>query len=71
QVVIAEINNQYIGFVVDNVIGQHQTVIKSLGKISQDLEGLSGATIMGNGSIALILDIFGIYKQALQKGELA
>lgn len=71
QVVVAEINNQYIGFVVDNVIGQHQTVIKSLGKISQDLEGLSGATIMGNGSIALILDIFGIYKQALQKGELA
>ncbi len=68
QVVVAEINNQYIGFVVDNVIGQHQTVIKSLGKISQDLEGLSGATIMGNGSIALILDIFGIYKKALLQG---
>jgi two-component system chemotaxis sensor kinase CheA len=43
--------------VVDRVIGEHQTVIKSLGKVYQDVRGISGATIKGDGSMALILDI--------------
>jgi two-component system chemotaxis sensor kinase CheA len=42
--------------VVDGVIGQHQTVIKPLGRMVRDVEGLSGATILGDGAVALILD---------------
>jgi len=41
---------------VDYVIGEHQTVIKSLGKVYRDVAGISGATILGDGSVALILD---------------
>jgi len=57
QVVITELNGARVGFVVDNVIGQHQTVIKSLGRAYKHVEGISGATILGDGSIALILDV--------------
>jgi two-component system chemotaxis sensor kinase CheA len=57
QIVITRINNTQVGFVVDNVIGEHQTVIKSLGRTYRNVQGLSGATILGNGSVALILDL--------------
>jgi len=57
QIVITEVDDQRVGFVVDDVIGEHQTVIKSLGKFYKDIEGLSGATILGDGTVALILDV--------------
>jgi two-component system chemotaxis sensor kinase CheA len=57
QVVVAGINGIRIGFMVDKVIGQHQTVLKTLGKAYKNVEGVSGATILGDGSVALILDI--------------
>jgi two-component system chemotaxis sensor kinase CheA len=57
QVVVAGINGVRIGFMVDKVIGQHQTVLKTLGKAYKNVEGVSGATILGDGSVALILDI--------------
>jgi len=57
QIVIAEVEGKRIGFVVDHVIGDHQTVIKSLGKVFRDAVGVSGATILGDGTVALILDI--------------
>ncbi len=57
QVVITKINGHRVGFVVDNVIGEHQTVIKSLGRMYRDAEGVSGATILGDGTVALILDV--------------
>jgi len=57
QIVIANIDGFRVGFVVDHVIGEHQTVIKSLGKFYQGVRGLSGATILGNGSVALIIDL--------------
>jgi two-component system chemotaxis sensor kinase CheA len=57
QIVITEVNGQRVGFVVDQVIGEHQTVIKSLGRAYKSVEGISGATILGDGSVALILDI--------------
>jgi two-component system chemotaxis sensor kinase CheA len=62
QVVITRINESRVGFVVDNVIGEHQTVIKSLGRAYRDVQGLSGATILGNGDVALILDLFQLIK---------
>ena len=57
QVVVAEINGEKIGFAVDHVIGQHQTVIKTLSRVYKDVQGISGATILGDGTVALILDI--------------
>lgn len=57
QVVITEHELGRMGFVVDAVIGQHQTVIKSLGSFYRTVSGLSGATILGDGTVALILDL--------------
>lgn len=57
QVVIINDEGVRTGFVVDRVIGEHQTVIKSLGKYYKEIEGISGATVLGDGSVALILDI--------------
>jgi two-component system chemotaxis sensor kinase CheA len=54
-----------IGFVVDKVIGQHQTVIKNLGKIYRNVTGISGATILGDGTIALIVDVPKIVKSSV------
>lgn len=57
QIVIARSGDRRIGFVVDRVIGEHQTVIKTLGKVYRDIQGISGATILGDGQVAMILDI--------------
>ena len=57
QVVISEANGQNVGIVVDRVIGQHQIVIKTMSKVYGDVDEISGATILGDGTIALILDI--------------
>jgi two-component system chemotaxis sensor kinase CheA len=57
QIVTARIDGNRIGFVVDEVIGGHQTVIKSLGRIYRNAEDVSGATILGDGRVALILDL--------------
>ena len=56
QIVVTGVNGSRIGFVVDKVIGDHQTVIKNLGKLYEDVEVVSGATILGDGTLALILD---------------
>ena len=58
QVVVVNDQNSKIGIIVDRVIGNHQTVIKPLGKLYKNIEGLSGATILGDGSVALIFDVF-------------
>ena len=58
QVVVVNDQNSKIGIIVDKVIGNHQTVIKPLGKLYKNIEGLSGATILGDGSVALIFDVF-------------
>jgi two-component system, chemotaxis family, sensor kinase CheA len=57
QIVIVSVEGKRFGFVVDGVIGQHQTVIKTLGHMYRHLEGLSGATILGDGTVALIVDV--------------
>jgi len=57
QVVIVKIDNTHIGLVVDQIIGEYQTVIKTLGRIYQSAKEFSGATILADGSVALILDV--------------
>jgi two-component system, chemotaxis family, sensor kinase CheA len=56
-IVITDVHGKRIGFVVDNVVGGNQTVIKSLGPAFKHMKNLSGATILGDGTVALILDI--------------
>lgn len=56
QIVILSVGGKRVGFVVDDVVGEHQTVIKTLGKLYRDVRGISGATILGDGTVALILD---------------
>jgi len=65
QIVIASVHGTRIGFVVDCVIGQHQTVIKPLGRMYQDVKGISGATVLGDGTVALILDM-GLLLQSIE-----
>ena len=55
--VIVSANEQRVGLVVDQVIGDHQTVIKSLSKLHAGVPAFSGATILGDGTVALILEI--------------
>lgn len=68
QIVIISVRGLRIGFVVDCVVGEHQTVIKPLGRLYQDVKGISGATILGDGSVALILDP-GVLAQAAERLE--
>ncbi|MDM8555315.1 chemotaxis protein CheA [Desulfococcaceae bacterium HSG7] len=56
-IVITEVNGDRIGFVADRVLGEHQTVIKGLGRAYKNAKGVSGATILGDGTVALILDL--------------
>lgn len=56
-VVIVHIGEQRAGIIVDNLIGQQEIVIKSLGKLLAGIKIIAGATILGNGQVALILDI--------------
>jgi len=57
-VIIAESKGEKVGLGTNKVIGQYQTVIKSLGKAYKDIEEISGATIRGDGTVALILDVY-------------
>ena len=59
QITIVTAGGLRFGLVVDRVIGQHQTVIKALGAIYAGVEGISGATILGDGTVALIVDVPG------------
>ena len=61
-VVIVHIGTQKVGFIVDELIGQEEVVIKPLGALLHGVSGLAGATITGDGGIALILDIPGLMK---------
>jgi two-component system chemotaxis sensor kinase CheA len=56
-VVVVSVGTQRVGFVVDQLIGQEEVVIKPLGNMLQGTAGMAGATITGDGRIALILDV--------------
>lgn len=61
-VVVVHIGTQKVGFIVDELIGQEEVVIKPLGALLHGISGLAGATITGDGGIALIVDIPGLMK---------
>ncbi|QID16805.1 chemotaxis protein CheA [Nitrogeniibacter mangrovi] len=56
-VVVVQAGNQRAGIVVDALLGEFQTVIKPLGLLFRNLRGVAGSTIMGNGEVALIVDV--------------
>jgi Chemotaxis protein histidine kinase and related kinases len=62
-VVIVTVGTRRVGFVVDQLIGQEEVVIKPLGKMLQGTPGMAGATITGDGTIALILDVPSLLKR--------
>jgi two-component system chemotaxis sensor kinase CheA len=66
QIMVVETDHGRYGFVVDQVLGDHQTVIKNLGKLYRNVQVVSGATILGNGSVALIVDPHRLVQNAIQ-----
>ncbi|MDO1580510.1 chemotaxis protein CheA [Rhizobium oryzicola] len=57
KVVVISTGSERVGLVVDQIIGDHQTVIKGMSKLHHDVATFSGATILGDGGVALILDV--------------
>ena len=69
KIVIVHHEGHRVGLVVDRVLGSHQTVIQSLGRFYRNIEVASGATIMGDGRVALILDLAGLVRASGQTFE--
>ena len=63
-IVVVGLAEKRLGLVVDELIGSQEIVVKSIGSYIGQVEGVSGATILGDGSVALILDVTGIFKLA-------
>lgn len=70
-IIVVKYGQYKAGLVVDKLLGEFQTVIKPLGRLFNNLQGISGATILGNGEVALILDIPKLirYAQSLENIE--
>lgn len=69
-IVVVKYGTNKAGFVVDELLGELQTVIKPMGKILQNVKGLSGATILGSGNVAIILDVPNLVQRAVQTATL-
>jgi two-component system chemotaxis sensor kinase CheA len=65
-VVAVHTNNRQIGLIVDGLVGEQEIVIKPLGQLVGDVAGISGAAILGDGSVALIVDVAALIAQAIK-----
>ncbi|EGF30956.1 Signal transduction histidine kinase CheA [Oxalobacteraceae bacterium IMCC9480] len=63
-IVVVQSESGRSGLLVDQLLGEYQTVIKPLGKLFQNLRGISGSTVLGSGEVALILDVGAMVKLA-------
>lgn len=61
--VIVEASNRKAGFIVDDFVGQQEIMIKSLGSYLKGLKGIAGATVLGDGSVTLIVDVAGLLSE--------
>lgn len=68
--VVIHAGAQRFGVLVDALLGQHQTVIKPLGRMFRSLRGISGSSILGNGEVALIVDVASLAQLASQNHPL-
>jgi len=69
--VVVEGGGQRVGLFVDELLGQQQVVIKSLETNFKKMSGISGATILGDGSVAVIIDIPGLINLASLKNGIS
>lgn len=67
--VVVEADTRRVGLFVDELLGQQQVVIKSLATNFQQIQGVSGATILGDGKVALILDVLGLVQMHLDQKD--
>ena len=65
QIVVVNVEDKKIALLTDTIIGQHQTVIKPLSAVFRNIEEISGSTILGDGTIAFILDLNKLYQKAV------
>jgi two-component system chemotaxis sensor kinase CheA len=70
-VVVLQSSRRRYGVMVDSLLGQHQTVIKPLGRMFRSLRGMSGSSILGNGEVALIFDVHSLSQLAAAPPGLA
>lgn len=68
-IVVVQYGGQKAGFVVDELMGEFQTVIKPLGSVFRHLRGISGSTILGTGEVALILDVPALVQLGVMRDE--
>ncbi|WP_210395679.1 chemotaxis protein CheA [Motiliproteus sediminis] len=68
-IVVVRSGGQKAGLIVDQLLGEYQTVIKPLSQIFARLSGISGSTILGSGDVAMILDIEALVKEAERGGH--
>jgi len=62
--VVIQCGKERFGLIVDSLIGEEEVVVKPLGSFVGDIPGISSATILGNGQVALIVDVFNLFKPA-------
>jgi two-component system chemotaxis sensor kinase CheA len=62
--VVVQSGRQQVGLIVDSLVGEEDVVVKPLGAFVGDIPGISSAAILGEGQVALIVDIFGLFKLA-------
>ena len=65
-VIVSQVGSQKVAFTVDDLFGDEEVVVKPLGKIIGEVQGISGATITGDGKVVLILDLDGILKREMK-----
>ena len=63
-IIVTKYANQKAGFIVNELLGEYQTVIKPLGDVFKQLKGISGATILGTGEVAMIIDVPALVQRA-------
>jgi two-component system chemotaxis sensor kinase CheA len=64
-IVIVHFGEKMVGLLVDELLGEHQTVIKPLGPVFENIDGISGGSILGSGEIALIFDIARLIEKSI------
>jgi two-component system chemotaxis sensor kinase CheA len=70
-VVVLQAGSRRYGVLVDTLLGQHQTVIKPLGRMFKSLRGMSGSSILGSGEVALIFDVHSLCQMAAEPSGLS
>src|SRR4029077_18457215 len=68
KLIVVEHRDGLAGLAADELLGEQQAVIKPLGRLFQGIRGVSGSTILGNGRVALILDVSAICEEAIRRG---